>query len=272
MSCERGGRCGRRCDVVEVIRRYVDPLMDVASRWRHLKDYGLSRHSSTKCLNTAVLLMFLILGDVRSGRECDCRDVNDRNTCRVLAEGPGSGARMNRRVLSHLHAALTRSRGERAFYYVMLTDARFDDPTAYFPGHVFVIEDVGDRRTFRLFQSYVNAYPLTSREMRQSQTNEMLQGLEHVLTSDVWDEGCVGAWRDMTDVDTTDSFLGCKCDDRIFVCFTRLPSTLCAERVLEFVETSIQAMSREKSEKDRHMLEKMLMMREDLLSRHSRKK
>lgn len=185
------------CDIGYIVRDHVSAVMQLLMA--HTPQYNMQM-ITTKCLNTAVMLMYLFLGKkaFRYTGYCDVQTVHKRYS----ADGNQSLP-----VLERFKQELTSTRStKRELYYVMLTDANVPSQavpgsnvsaraatasagipttTTYFPGHVFVIEKLpmtkqtntspepnnastnANRKPekskpprFNLYQSYIQAYDL----------------------------------------------------------------------------------------------------------------
>lgn len=184
----------RMCDMGYLIADHVTALMQVVTN--ELPQYTM-QVITTKCLNTAVMVMYLFLG--RSALEhtefCDVSSVRKRRS--VASSDPSQEvwkALMKDALEGHYtspladHAEETKrmggalarkpalprepvldAPGMRVLYYVMITNgtltrmegtAKVGNPdTREFPGHVFVIEKL-PRGTFNLYQSYISHFKL----------------------------------------------------------------------------------------------------------------
>ena len=195
---EEGGRFV--CDVGYVVRSHVPALMQLVTADPRVRELYNMRLITTKCLNTAVMMMHLVLGSGRALRrtlECDVEEV------RAASEGPGGGSAHHRGAVALKtdaqatvqpasrrgmgamellrRAVMTKDSGRRVLYYVMLTNGDMppvtreaveqdavrrarpghDGGALHFPGHVFVIERL-PRDTFHLYQSYIDNYDMSA--------------------------------------------------------------------------------------------------------------
>ena len=159
----------------KVLEDHSGPIMQLLSHY--LPHYNMSL-LTTKCLNTAVMTMYLALGEdaIATTRQCDVHTVRDResNSGTWKPKNDKEEAVALREML--LGGAGGRG-GGRQLHYVMLTDGhmplaseggpvRVEDgekpegDTVYFPGHVFVIER-SPRGSWLLYQSYINQYTVS---------------------------------------------------------------------------------------------------------------
>lgn len=181
------------CDVGYVIQGHIPALMQIMTD--HIQDYNMNL-LTTKCLNTAVTIWYLFLGQddtaLKAVQYCDSRAVNERGISKKKKSRSGSWAtdvlnpvvaseRLGEELLSAVYAT-EGSCVTRRIFYVMMTDAtlklgRSDaekqkqkqkQQRISFPGHVFVIEKVGrggsdvaaGSNRYNLFQSYISKYTL----------------------------------------------------------------------------------------------------------------
>lgn len=186
------------CRVGDILAKHAPALIQVMTE--RLPTYHM-RLVTTKCLNTAVTLMYLTLGEaaLRHTRYCDVPVVLERSR-------KGGPSRLT--VLDALRArVLAPATAALRVFYVMLTDAQLG--AVYFPGHVFIMEvwtAASGRRVVRLHQSYINAYSSKASGVRSP--CKVLDQVGLIVGSEAWDARCVNAWRALTGVDSA-KFLGC---------------------------------------------------------------
>lgn len=175
-----------------LIADHVPALMQVVTN--ELPQYTM-QIITTKCLNTAVMVMYLFLG--RSALEhtefCDVSSVRKRRALtpadpslevwtalmtdalegkRTSPLTEATAARTShlrsQPAAARLPAVLKDPPATRVLYYVMITNGTLkyvgnnpaaNPPTREFPGHVFVIEKL-PRGTFNLYQSYISHFKL----------------------------------------------------------------------------------------------------------------
>lgn len=139
------------CDIGYIVKDHIPALMQLITH--DLPQYNM-KLVTTKCLNTAVMFMYLFLGDkaYRYTGHCDVQNVQ----LRYKESGDASLSLLN----AFRKELLSPDATERELYYVMLTDGYVpivdnvnneSTPVAnvnvvpnkvYFPGHVFVIEKI----------------------------------------------------------------------------------------------------------------------------------
>ncbi len=211
------------CDLPYLIKPHLRAIMQLLTV--ELREYNMSL-ITTKCLNTAVLLMYLYLGAdaLHATRQCDVPNVVARSES-MVSQGPQGGsqsavsARGRGAVLRALRdevlaqgqaqaqAQAQSSTGRRALFYVLLTDGpmqRAPEPAPSFPGHVFVIERL-PRGTFNVMQSYIGHYDLSGHidawgglSVGRRAMTRILDGLVSIGDAGVWDRECSDAWQALT--------------------------------------------------------------------------
>lgn len=215
----------RSCDLGHIIANYVTPLMQCLTNDIHEFNMQLI---TTKCLNTAVMLMFFLLGKkgMRRAHHCDSTKVYDR-----LQRGQTDNKHVVKKMEKNV---LSKQVTHRYIYYILMNDGYFQHPDGkqrYFPGHVFILEKIpatpDTEVSFNVYQSYINQYDLKGYLGRVNntfhysfeETKQLLKKIEYIVTNDVWDEKCVQYWKDFTHVDTT-SMLGASQKGTLSICYT----------------------------------------------------
>jgi hypothetical protein len=227
----------KRCDIGYIIKDYLKPLMQVITV--NVREYNM-RLIQSKCLNTAVMFMYLFFGDkaLKHTTYCDVANVVTRH--RNFTDNSAT-------IASKLQKDILRKTDNRYVYYIMLTDGYFEKPggqTAFFPGHVFVIEKIpeGDHMTYYLYQSYIDQYSFseyvdTYKSIRVSskKVNYYMNKINDLVTKRVWDADFVKFWKDMTKVDTS-QMLGGVPKDAFFVCYRKVKYDHCVKNLLKFAD------------------------------------
>jgi hypothetical protein len=180
------------CAFVDVIKRHIPAVMQLVGA--RLRDHYFMGMITTKCLNTAVMMVYLLCGaeSMNAIKQCDTDVVKSRFKATVT-RGASDDGRV--KTMQSLRDALlyemptTPSVFNRDIFYVMLTHSvlpRHDGnspPTnindfannatvnsskgeRMFPGHVFVIERSWIKNTntftprYSIYQSYIGEYDL----------------------------------------------------------------------------------------------------------------
>ncbi len=201
-----GGGGENLCGMADAVRDHVPLLMQLLTNEPAMRDYHMQL-ITTKCLNTSVMLMLLMLGEhaLHHTRQCDVQNVRERFQAAVSASAPQAGEFGD---ASALRDAVLRplAPGGRRLHYVMLTDGNMPAPVTasspggkqgkYFPGHVFVVEKGAEG--YHLYQSFVGKYDLVqhiehrggSLLLTERQMALVLEALVRFTASAVWDERC----------------------------------------------------------------------------------
>jgi hypothetical protein len=243
-DCKKRTDC-KRCDIGYVLKNYVKPLMQTLTN--DVRNFYM-KLLTTKCLNTAVMLSIFMLGK-RRGIEianfCDTVKTRKRHLDHLDD---------TKQILSQFQKDIQSQQFKhREFYYVLLTDGSFpyaDTKTssAYFPGHVFILEKIpSDPPTFYMYQSYINKYDLNehvqknrgSLKISQERVNYIIDTLDYILHTDVWDDECVRRWKKMTFVDTG-TMRGSLCKNRFFLCIRKARVTDCLKHIQMYTKAKLQ--------------------------------
>lgn len=224
--------CATPCSIGAFIESNCKPLIQLATH--RLPEYNM-RNDSTKCLNSAVMLAYLLFGEtaLQYTSQCDVENVKTRYRLkdRSLAQA------------KQLAKELKRPGSEPHVLYVMLTDGnmpRSDDSSIkmYEPGHVFLIERFGGDackdRVFDVYQSYINAYDLDEYAMKarnqprdQAFLDYIADSLVHLFSVPTWDERCSTFWKTFTQA-AGDQFEGYDHHGVMMLCYVRLPLASCS--------------------------------------------
>lgn len=236
------------CDLGYLIKDHVGALMQALTD--HLRTPYI-QVDTTKCLNTAFMTMYLMLGDpaINVSTHCDTHRVRRR-----LRSGEDKQTRLEAATALAADVMDERGRDKRTLYYVMLTDGdmprvdgRGGGGTAYFPGHVFVVERL-PRGTFNLYQSYVGKYDLAGVIDRHSLSKgrrsmgAIMRGLCAMMQRGVWDARTTRFWRTLTDVDGS-AFEGCGFGkDAMLVCYRSAGTLSCVSYLRDFVRGKLASL------------------------------
>jgi hypothetical protein len=214
---------------------------------------------TTKCLNTAVMLMFFLLGKKGIDRAlyCDAQKVVERS----LQENINNANTMKK--LSKL--ILTKNVKNRYIYYILINDATLSfhgtepQDTIYFPGHVFVLEKYlhGNGVEYNLYQSYINEYDLkgyyTNRNgnfaMSYDEVKSLLDKLTYIMTNDTWDDLCIKYWKMFTHVDTS-KFKNAVQKNKLFICFTHDKVNHCLRNIENYAHEKLKHLQQKDRSED----------------------
>lgn len=227
------------CDLVNLIQtKYLYPVLQALSN--DLNDFNMQL-SVTKCLNTSVMLMVMMIGIVKGTRAA--------NRC-----SSESVAKLNRHndnlVLDKLQSSLSHKRiKNRHLYFVLMNECSSVSSSGkevYFPGHAFVIEKIpGEQNNiFNIYQSYILKYDLREykerlqfrlTEMDLFKTEVVINMIRYVINSDTWDDTCVNFWKALTSVDT--SFMkDVTFKEKIHICYMHEPVTSCFRTACRYAQ------------------------------------
>jgi hypothetical protein len=218
-----------------------------------LKEYNM-RLLTTKCLNSAVLIMYFMLGKkgVSIAQQCDTRAVIQRHT---------NGEENNYNILNDLKKdVLSKNIRQRYLYYILLTDGHFlvpnqedDQRTIFFPGHVFILEKTPTPEGiyFQVYQSYINHYDIkghyknnkNSVKMNINEVETLIDNIGYILNAEKWDDKCIKYWKQFTHVDTKE-FKDSFSKNRFFLCYRKSPVTACLQNIKTFATKKIKILSK----------------------------
>jgi hypothetical protein len=253
-TCTNGNaiKCTKTCNIGFIIRHHVKCIMQLLTN--DLPQFNI-RLQTTKCLNTAVMLMQFLLGNkgLKIVDACDTRDVIDRHK---------SGIENNDIIIQELRKQIFSKREKsRTLYYILLSDGYFsgkdvdnNDTQKYFPGHVFILEKIYNASTkqyiYFFYQSYINKYSLTEHiemnkglKISQKRAEELINDLSSVLKSPTWNNENVKKWYDMTFVDSSD-FLETQSHQQFYLCFRKAKTTDCLDRLKKYLNKKYEIISK----------------------------
>jgi hypothetical protein len=248
------------CDIGYLIKDHVPALMQMLAH--RLPQYNMQL-ITTKCLNTAVMIMYLFLGHtaIRYTGFCDVPVVQKR-----YRETGNKSQQALSRFKSDILSTHTRT---RELYYVMLTDGNTpytaivtqgSPQSVYFPGHVFVVEKlpvpqgrgVGGSTTrskpvktitkrrprFNIYQSYIGEYDLAGHIARNKSlacsydrmASDIVPGLTHMFEGEEWDSQDNAFWKRLTFVDGS-QWMGTRFNHTILFCFTKVSTDVCVSHL-----------------------------------------
>lgn len=230
------------CDVMAIVIKYLVAIMQVLSV--ELDDYYLQL-VTTKCLNTAVTLTYILSREnIKNIDYCEVDTINNRY------KEQESPMQYKREVFESFVKDITKKEKGRFFYYILMTnnDMKGENGTAFFPGHVFIIDKIWNceisKNVYRIYQSYINKYDLIEHykmsegmQLPYNNINYVIKGINNILFSPLWNEDAVTFWKYLTFVDTTEllnyeTFY-------INFCFKKFPITTCYKQLYQFSYDSL---------------------------------
>lgn len=252
------------CDMAYIVSKFLKPLMQIVTT--EYTEYDMSL-ITTKCFNTAVLLMYLFLGKsaIESTRVCDVENVRARRRTTREAQN-GTAGDIDLGVATRLAAdVLGGADKTRTLYYVLITDQYVKSSLSggdvkYFPGHVFIIDkhwSEAGRVFFNLYESYVNHYTLEGQLQRfrsfsvhKLKMALVLNGLLDLFDPKktlLWNERATATWKMLTGIDAS-QYEGYEFAGRVNLCYTKIRNDACLtnlERVVREKLAEVRAMPAE---------------------------
>lgn len=236
-----------KCDLGYILSNYITPLMQCLTN--DIKEFNMQL-LTTKCLNTAVMLMFFLLGKggIKRALSCDATALVER-----AQQKPINNMSIMKSITNNV---LSKKTKHRYLFYILVNDATLkfinSDETIYFPGHVFVLEkyNTDDGYAFHLYQSYINEYDLKGYNNMNNGTFDfsfedmkiLLSKITYILTNNIWDEKCIQYWKDFTKVDTS-MFHNSIQKDKLFVCYTHDKITSCLRNIEDYTKSKLNILS-----------------------------
>jgi len=247
------------CDMGSIIKDFVQPLIQLLTV--DVISYNME-NSTTKCLNTAVMLMFFMMGEekgIEVADACDCTTYNNKSRHLLAQYADKRLFKQNHIVVEKLQKDVLDKKnivpGQRLLYYVLLTDSYFEPPPgksrAFFPGHVFIIEKFIDSKSknrkknstvsYNLYQSYINEYDLrkyheyngNSFKVSYRKMSSLMKGLSVIMTAEVWSHEVVKQWKTLTKIDSVD-LVNSTCGNKFFICYQKKDALYCIENILAY--------------------------------------
>ena len=188
-------------NLVFIISKYSSSIMQVLDK--EIQHMYVSRMNDTKCLNTCVMLIYILTGmnNLKMTKKCDVKYTIERNKY----------TNHDITTLKKLHDCVFKKTmpNERRLIYVLLSDGYYKkkELKKYFPGHVFIIEVYGGE--FAIYQSYINEYTLNEfiwqfPEYKSIKRNHMKTHL-NLLTritkpNFIWKKQHIESWHRLTQV------------------------------------------------------------------------
>ena len=241
------------CDLGSIIQNHFNMLIDIFKQ--DLRKLGVES-VYTKCLYTAVTILYLICGQnaIQGSLQCYVDRVKSRMSKKTDDE---KRSFIKDNVQKAMDDVLKNS-NRRMVYFIMITNSELPHPSnskkenAFFPGHVFVIDKQikkGEKMPFyRLYQSYINKYTLQDysqtidqesgtlyHEYTYERMKKLFEDLRYFINSSIWDDKNVAFWREFTLVDAR-NFRGYPVQPYIHFCYNVLPAINCKRGLYELLE------------------------------------
>lgn len=221
----------RICKCIKIISKNTEYILDVLN----VETKGYVNNQGTKCLNTAIMIIMLLIGEDSFDTidKCSVSNTIQKNTL----------VNRNSEVLANLKESMNSSESP-SIYYILLTDTQlYNDKkeNKYFPGHVLIIEK--SENCFTLYQSYINQYDLkeytrtidkcvcrTNKEL-----NDFINNLQTLLSSkdSKWTEDTTTFWKTLTNVDTSE-LIGYNVKN-VFICYKTFTESESKKNISSFI-------------------------------------
>ena len=234
----------KTCRYVFLISNYLVPVLQILNK-KYASSYT-NNLITTKCLNTAVMLTILLIGDhkIKDMQYCDVSNTIERH--RNLKDD-------NLQILEQLRSSILRKNSRNnVLYYIMLTDGNLRNTdidkvnSEYFPGHVFIVEKTVTG-SYYIYQSFIKKYSLREflRENKcapysRNRVENVCDFFSKFLDKKyVWDDVAIRQWCDLTSVDTS-NFRKFSTDN-IFLCYKKFTLKAMDKRLMSFVDTNLRS-------------------------------
>jgi len=208
-------------DLILLISEHSRAIMQVLDT--DINKLYITRMDDTKCLNTCVMLIYVLTGykSLHLIQNCDVEHTQERNR----------HTNHDKIVLRELRDCLSTKPKpvESKLIYVLLSDGYYKRGGLgkYFPGHVFIIEMCGDN-THYIYQSYVKKYTLKDaldndtgfNPISTKKLNTYLNLFGKIMKPGfIWKKNHVKTWNDLTHV-CVDELVGYTNDQSdVHMCF-----------------------------------------------------
>jgi len=214
-----------------------------------MKDFNMQM-KTTKCLNTAVMLTFILGGSekLKTVRYCDVPKITSRYDKQKNKLG------YKKRIFQEFKKDISKTNiKKRYFYYILMSNTNMEkseltnnkELTQSFPGHVFIIDKIPNcenknEPNFNIYQSYINQYDLkghykkneNSMKLKNNNINYLLNGINNIIDNEVWNNEAVKFWNELTFVDTT-NLLTYKTEN-INLCYSKISIDDCYDELYRF--------------------------------------
>jgi len=241
------------CEVTNLVMKYLEPLMQLLSGT--MKDYNMQM-KTTKCLNTAVMLTYILGGSdkLKQVEYCEVSTINKRY------ERKKNKLEHTKEIFNKLKSDLSKKNiKKRYFYYILMTNNNMSrskllpntaSSEEFFPGHVFIIDKFPtcnnnknnkNKPKYNIYQSYINQYDLkghfkknkNSMNLKNNNVDFLLSGIKNIIENPVWNEEAINFWNEFTFVDTK-QLLKYK-TDKINLCYSKIRIDYCYKELYKFI-------------------------------------
>lgn len=230
------------CDIAYVIKDHLPAVFQLMNV--EVPSYNIQLQT-TKCLNTAVIMLYMFAGEkaLEATSFCDVPNVRERAKTSDHSLHVFRGLRNE--LLQPPSVDLPRT-----LFYVMLTNGNLplktdNHVTKMFPGHVFVLERLHGGQRFNMYQSYIGHYDMSkqidmvkSLSMSRTRMINVIDCLGRVVLKDVWDEASTRDWKVVCLVDES-RFIDHKVLGNICLCYRSVTTTACVEHLRILIDNAL---------------------------------
>lgn len=230
------------CDVAYLIKDHLPAIFQLMNK--EVPSYHIQLQT-TKCLNTAVIMLYLFAGESALDATAFCDVPNVRKRATTAEYSDNVWLDMRAQLLAEPRPDLP-----RMLFYVMLTNGDLpskSDPAKklMFPGHVFVLERLHGGRRFNMYQSYIGHYDMSGQidlakslgKSREAMTT-VVDCLGRVVRKDVWDEEATRDWKEVSLVDES-RFMGHLVRGNICLCFRTVTTNSCVDHLRTLIDNAL---------------------------------
>tara|TARA_B100000900_G_C20589414_1_gene721018 strand:+ start:736 stop:1650 length:915 start_codon:yes stop_codon:yes gene_type:complete len=239
----------KECEVTSLVMKYLEPLMQLLSGT--MKDYNMQMRT-TKCLNTAVMLTYILGGSDRLKKVeyCEVSKINNRY------DKKSNKLQHKLNIFNKLKQDLSKKNiRKRYFYYILMTNNNMNksnalphnaDKSKFFPGHVFIIDKFpvcnNEEPKYNIYQSYINQYDLkghykrnkNSMNLKNNNIGNLLSGIKNIIANPTWNNEAVNFWNELTFVDTQ-NLIDYK-TNKINLCYSKIRIDYCYKQFRNFIK------------------------------------
>lgn len=230
------------CDIAYIIKDHLPAVFQLMNV--EVPSYNIQLQT-TKCLNTAVIMLYLFAGEdaLDATSFCDVPNVRERAT--TLDFSLHVWTDLQKEILKP--AAIG---SPRTLFYVMLTNGNLQlktdkKSTKMFPGHVFVLERLHGGNRFNMYQSYIGHYDMSkqidmvkSLSMSRARMTEIIACLGRIVSKDIWDESSTRDWKVVSLVDES-RFMDHLVRGNICLCFRTVTTAACVEHLRFLIDKAL---------------------------------
>lgn len=232
------------CDVAYLIKDHLPAIFQLMNV--EVPSYNIQLQT-TKCLNTAVIMLYLFAGEKALEATSFCDVPNVRERARTIDFSEHVWNDLRKELLVSPYQGLP-----RMLFYVMLTNGNLPSVVngqvgKMFPGHVFVLERIQDGDRFNMYQSYIGHYDMSKQiEMKKSLSKSrvdmtrIIDCLGRVVSKEVWDEASTRDWQEVCMVNES-RFENHRVRGHICLCYRTVTTTACVLHLRKLIDKALHS-------------------------------